>query len=198
MNNELSHFAHDVKNTLSIVKLSLEQIQKLAESNVTIYDKAQKAIVQVNSCVTYCDAKILEKRETVLFSKVLIEFKKYFESIFEGLEFRVICFEEIKCSIDKSQFKNFIHNIAKNTYEANARKLSFYVRGDCLVVIDNGSGFPEAVLKESIPYDLNLRGHGLKSMKSFCRLMNWTIELSNSIDESQQTVSGAKITIKIS
>lgn len=197
MNNELSNFAHDVKNTLSIVKLNLEQIHRLSESNVLIHDKAQKAISHVNYCVSYCDAKILEKRETVLFSKILIEFKKYFESIFEGLEVRVICFEEIKYSIDKSQFKNFIHNITKNAYEANARKLSFYVRGDYLVVIDNGSGFPENIIKDTIAYDLNLRGHGLKSMKSFCRLMNWTLELYNSIDESQQTISGAKIVIKI-
>lgn len=193
MSNEIIAFAHDVKNSLSIIKLGLAQIKKITSEDSPIYKKATTCLNQVDLCASYCNSKLLERKETVSLKSLLEDCQKDIKNSFNSIEFRTVTFEDRKVTVDCSQFKNFILNLVKNAHEANSTSVSFYIRGKRLVIIDNGVGFPEVIMKNS-PQELptGLRGHGLSSMRSFCESNGWSIALMNN-DESPN--SGSRIVL---
>ena len=215
--------AHEIKNPLTPIQLSAERLEmklsgKLLQPEQALLTKSVKTIVDqvdamkrlVNEFRDYARLPAAELKPVDL-NALIVDITQLYSSENAVVPLRT----ELDASAplikgDAQQLRQIIHNLVQNAQDAQEgmtagvvtiktdfSKLSGRVR---LTVRDNGSGFPEHILKRAFePYvttKVKGTGLGLAVVKKIADEHGARIDISNRVTDG--SVSGAQVSLSFS
>jgi nitrogen fixation/metabolism regulation signal transduction histidine kinase len=211
--------AHEVKNPLTPIRLAAERLRmkltdKLDAKDSEMLSRASSTIVaQVEALRTLVDAfgdyarEPVLNRATIQLDGLVREIVELYEEGGAGPEFSLeLCPGPEGLAADSGRLRQMLHNLIRNAREAgNDGEISINFRSEvaeidgqawlCLDVLDNGPGFPAAVLEQPFePYVTN-KSNGSGLGLAICRKI--ISEHDGRISISNRTEGGARVTIHL-
>ncbi|HOP08106.1 MAG TPA: ATP-binding protein [candidate division Zixibacteria bacterium] len=172
-------FAHELKNPLQPILISLHRIQKLsAESdlNAQLSEPLRAASEEVSHLQQLADrfsqlAKMPDPKPTACnLNQLVTSMAELYRDQMTDRDFRVTCTaSSLPVNLDETYFREVIHNLLRNALDATGIsdliEISAADKGDTihLCVRDSGRGMnPETVESARLPYfSTKQQGHGL-------------------------------------
>lgn len=191
--------AHEIKNPLTPMKLSLQHLQYLYKENrkefSRIFGKVSTTLIEQIEALTKITnefSHFARMPERKIIKCDLKEILKEVINLFSSqvkFDFEFIKNEKFLVNADMEELKRVFINIIRNSIQANSTKLNIKLYKDvnyCFINIeDNGSGIPEALLEKIFDPNFSTRtegtGLGLPIVKRILNDINGTIEIKSEI-----------------
>lgn len=191
--------AHEIKNPLTPMKLSLQHLQFLYKENrkefARIFGKVSTTLIEQIEALTKITnefshfARMPERKITKCdLEEILKEVISLFSSQIK-ISFEYLKNEKFFINADKEELKRVFINIIKNSIQANSTEINIKLYKDinyCFINIeDNGSGIPEKALKQIFDPNFSTKtegtGLGLPIVKRILNDINGTIEIKSEV-----------------
>jgi len=204
--------AHEIKNPLTPIKLSVERLRKKLEKSLEGENKEtllktteiiEKYVEELRKLATdfyYFSKKPILNLEKSSLLENIIEVVNLYELAYPEVKFIIEADDDGECVFDKFHFKRVWINLIDNSIKAMQEKgeIKFFLgRSDQQVIVkivDNGKGISEDIIKKITEGDLvKLKelGTGLIMAYSIIKLHKGTFEIE------KNEPSGTSIVIKI-
>ncbi len=191
--------AHEIKNPLTPMKLSLQHLQYLYKENrkefSRIFGKVSTTLIEqieILTKITNEFSHFARMPERKIIKCNLEEILKDVIDLFSAetkIEFESVPNEMFFVNADKEELKRVFINIIKNSIQANSTKIKVKLYKDanyCFVNIeDNGSGIPSEILEKIFDPNFSTKtegsGLGLPIVKRILSDINGTIEIKSEV-----------------
>ncbi|MCX8056489.1 MAG: ATP-binding protein [Ignavibacteria bacterium] len=191
--------AHEIKNPLTPMKLSLQHLQFLYKENrkefAKIFGKVSTTLIEQIEALTKITNEFshfarMPERNLIKcnLEEILKEVIALFSTQIE-IKFEYLKNENFFVNADKEELKRVFINIIKNSIQANSTKIKLKLYKDanyCFInVEDNGSGIPEDLLDKIFDPNFSTKtegsGLGLPIVKRILNDINGTIEIKSEV-----------------
>ncbi len=191
--------AHEIKNPLTPMKLSLQHLQFLYKENrkefARIFGKVSTTLIEQIEALTKITNEFshfarMPERKIIRcnLEEILKEVIALFSSQTE-IEFEFLKNEKFLVNADKEELKRVFINLIKNSVQANSNKIKIKLYKDanyCFINIeDNGAGIPEEVLDKIFDPNFSTKtegtGLGLPIVKRILNDINGSIEIKSEV-----------------
>lgn len=191
--------AHEIKNPLTPMKLSLQHLQFLYKENrkefSRIFGKVSTTLIEQIEALTKITnefshfARMPERKISKCdLEKILKEVIALFTSQI-SIDFEHVKNEKFFVNADKEELKRVFINLMKNSVQANSTKIKVKLYKDanyCFINIeDDGSGIPEDLLDKIFDPNFSTKtegtGLGLPIVKRILNDINGTIEIKSEV-----------------
>lgn len=187
--------AHEIKNPLTPMKLSIQQLITAKNDNSPKFDEyffkiTDTIIKQIDNLKNIASefSNFARMPNIKIKNYEIISLLKQTFNIFndEKTEINLITdLKQISVNIDLEQFQRMIINLIRNSIQANAMKIDVYVECDnenlIIRICDNGSGIPENISDKIFELNFTTKsdgmGLGLYLTKRFVESMKGSIQL---------------------
>jgi len=191
--------AHEIKNPLTPMKLSLQHLQFLYKENrkefSRIFGKVSTTLIEQIETLTKITnefSHFARMPERKIIKCNLEEILKEVINLFSAetqIEFETIPNETFFVNADKEELKRVFINIIKNSVQANSTEIKVKLYKDanyCFINIeDNGVGIPEEILNKIFDPNFSTKtegtGLGLPIVKRILNDINGTIEIKSEV-----------------
>ncbi len=191
--------AHEIKNPLTPMKLSLQHLQFLYKENrkefSRIFGKVSTSLIQQVEALTKITnefSHFARMPERTIVKCNLEEILKEVITLFSAqaeITFEHIKTEKFIVNADKEELKRIFINLVKNSIQANSTKITIKLYSDvnyCFVNIeDNGTGIPAEILDKIFDPNFSTKtegtGLGLPIVKRILDDLNGTIEIKSEV-----------------
>ncbi|MCR4416521.1 MAG: ATP-binding protein [Ignavibacteria bacterium] len=191
--------AHEIKNPLTPMKLSLQHLQFLYKENrkefARIFGKVSTTLIEQIETLTKITnefSHFARMPERKIIKCDLEEILKEVINLFSAetkVEFESVPNETFFVNADKEELKRVFINIIKNSVQANSTEIKIKLYKDanyCFINIeDNGSGIPEELLDKIFDPNFSTKtegaGLGLPIVKRILTDINGNIEIKSEV-----------------
>lgn len=191
--------AHEIKNPLTPMKLSLQHLQFLYKENKKefsrIFGKVSTTLIEQIEALTKITnefSHFARMPERKIIKCDLEEILKEIINLFSAeinIEFEAIKNETFFVNADREELKRVFINIIKNSIQANSKNIKIKLYKDanyCFINIeDDGSGIPQEILDKIFDPNFSTKtegtGLGLAIVKRILNDLNGTIELKSEV-----------------
>ncbi len=191
--------AHEIKNPLTPMKLSLQHLQFLYKENKKefsrIFGKVSTTLIEQIEALTKITnefSHFARMPERKIIKCDLEEILKEVLALFSSqnkIDFEYVKNETFHVSADKEELKRVFINLIKNSIQASSTEIKVKLYKDanyCFINIeDNGSGIPEELLDKIFDPNFSTKtdgtGLGLPIVKRILNDINGTIEIKSEI-----------------
>lgn len=202
LNSFIKDFTHEINTPLSVILLSIEQLEKQQLDNTKFgrIKLAAKTLSQTYSdliFLTFPDT-ISNEEQKLLIKELVKERLEYFKLFFEQkkLVLSVDLKGEASLMANKSKINKMLDNLISNAIKYNKKGGSITVRldGQSLSIKDSGYGIDEKNLTKIFERyarfnkDQGGFGIGLSLVKSICKEYNIEISCSSKLGEGSEFV----------
>lgn len=191
--------AHEIKNPLTPMKLSLQHLQFLYKENrkefARIFGKVSTTLIEQIEALTKITNEFshfarMPERKIIKcnLEEILKEVIDLFASQIK-IEFEYLKNETFFVNADKEELKRVFINLIKNSLQANSSEIKVKLYKDinyCFINIeDNGAGIPEDLLDKIFDPNFSTKtegtGLGLPIVKRILNDINGTIEIKSEV-----------------
>lgn len=187
--------AHEIKNPLTPMKLSIQQLIAAKNDNSPKFDEyffkiTDTIIKQIDNLKNIASefSNFARMPNIKIKNYEIISLLKQTFNIFndEKTEINLITdLKQISVNIDSEQFQRMIINLIRNSIQANAMRIDVFVECDIenliIRICDNGSGIPENISDKIFELNFTTKsdgmGLGLYLTKRFVESMKGSIQL---------------------
>ncbi|MDP4116323.1 MAG: ATP-binding protein [Bacteroidota bacterium] len=190
--------AHEIKNPLTPMKLSMQLLVASYKENTAkfdrIFDKLSSTILNQIESLSQIASEFSRfarmpnyNLEHIDVLPIIYDIKNLF--LDEQVKINILSAEkEIEAELDKSQIRRLFINLVRNSIQAKASVINFFINivdDKCNITIeDNGEGIPEGIRNKIFDPNFTTKekgmGIGLKLGKRFIEGINGKLELQSS------------------